>query len=123
MVWWLKQFSSTDTHPRREEDEQSCPHCCGTGSAFDRFGLFWRSPFLTLNAIRQGFEERDAGKVAQYIDFPTLRQNLKDHVGAAALAAANEAPEDNPFGSVFTALAPGSVGSLIDSYVTPSGLA
>lgn len=85
-------------------------------------GYFIAAPFLVLNNIRQGFEERNAEKIARHIDFPTLRQSLKEQVGAAALAAANKPTQDDSFNTAFAALAPGFIGGLIDSYVTPSGL-
>lgn len=85
-------------------------------------GYVVATPFLALNNIRQGFEERNAEKIARHIDFPALGQSLKEQVGAAALAAANKPSQDESFGTAFAALAPGFIGGLIDSYVTPSGL-
>lgn len=85
-------------------------------------GYVAASPFLALRAIQQGLEEHNADKVAHYVDFPTLRQNLKEQVGVAALAAASDTSKDAMFGNAFAALAPGFIGGLIDSYVTPSGL-
>jgi hypothetical protein len=85
-------------------------------------GYFVASPFLALNNIRQGFQVRDAEKVAQHVDFPALRQSLKEQIGAAALANAATS-DDTPLGNAGAALASGFIGQMIDSFVTPSGLA
>ena len=34
-------------------------------------------PFITLYQIRSALDNRDAGKLSQYVDFPVLRENLK----------------------------------------------
>src|SRR4029453_11057358 len=41
---------------------------------------FVLGPYLTLLRLKAGVEERDASAVAQCIDFPALRQNLKDQL-------------------------------------------
>lgn len=79
-------------------------------------------PFITLYQIRAALEARDAGKLAQYVDFPVLRENLKAQINALILGELPAGVADNPFGAFGTALAGTLVDSLVEGYVTPGGL-
>lgn len=79
-------------------------------------------PFITLYQIRAALEARDAGKLAQYVDFPVLRENLKAQINALILGELPAGVADNPFGAFGLALAGTLVDSLVEGYVTPGGL-
>lgn len=79
-------------------------------------------PFITLYQIRAALEARDAGKLAQYVDFPVLRENLKAQINALILGELPAGVADNPFGVFGLALAGTLVDSLVEGYVTPGGL-
>ena len=41
-------------------------------------GYIATGPFLTLQGIKSGIESRDMESLSDNVDFPVLRQNLKD---------------------------------------------
>ena len=40
------------------------------------------SPYIAVNAMHQAAIERDADTLVEYIDFPQVRQNLKDQLNS-----------------------------------------
>jgi hypothetical protein len=80
-------------------------------------------PFITLYRIRTALERQDPEQLSQNIDFPTLRQNLKEQLSALLMKEMAVDMRDNPFGGLALALGPRLVDGMIDSFVTPSGLA
>jgi hypothetical protein len=80
-------------------------------------------PFVTFHQIRDALEKQDPEKLSENIDFPTLRQNLKEQLNAVVMKETLSDMQDNPFGGLALALAPRLVDGIVDSYVTPSGLA
>lgn len=80
-------------------------------------------PFITLHQIKSALETRDQERLSENIDFPTLRQNLKEQFSAMVMKEAVPDMRDNPFGGLALALAPMLINGMIDSLVTPSGLA
>ncbi len=80
-------------------------------------------PYLTVSAIKRGLAEQDAEKLSENIEFPTLRQNLKEQLNAAMLKNAATELKDNPFAALAAGLASKMTEGIVDSFVTPSGLA
>ena len=44
---------------------------------------FYASPYIVLNNIKKAAEQGDADKLSGYIDFPSVKQSMKDQVKAA----------------------------------------
>lgn len=86
-------------------------------------GYVAAGPYLTLGAIKTGIIENDAERLADTIEFPTLRQNLKDQLNTVVMKHAAQEADDNPLGVLFAGLASSLVDGLVDTYVTPSALA
>jgi hypothetical protein len=80
-------------------------------------------PFITLRQIKSALQSQDTERLSENIDFPTLRQNLKEQLSAFIVKETASDMRDNPFGGLALALAPTLVEGMIDSFVTPSGLA
>lgn len=80
-------------------------------------------PYLTVSAIKTGIAENDSEKLSENIEFPTLRQNMKEQFNAAMLKNTATEMGDNPFAVLATGFATKMVDGLVDSFVTPSGLA
>jgi hypothetical protein len=80
-------------------------------------------PYLTIGAIKTGIVENDAELLADNIEFPTLRQNLKEQLNSAVMRSAAKEADDNPLGVLFAGLASSLVDGLVDNFVTPSALA
>lgn len=80
-------------------------------------------PYITLHQIKSGIEERDAEKLSEHIDFPSLRANLKEQLNALITKEASSELRGNPFAAVAMGIASKLVEGIVDAFVTPSGLA
>jgi len=86
-------------------------------------GYVAAGPYLTVSAIKTGIVEKDSEKLSENIEFPTLRQNMKEQFNAAMMKNTATELKDNPFAALAAALATKMVDGIVDSFVTPSGLA
>lgn len=80
------------------------------------------APYITVYQIRQAAEDRDAEGLSEHIDFPSVRQSLKDQMNAKVMASTSEDLKDNPFAAFGAALAGAMVDKMVDAYVTPAGI-
>ncbi|HMK36712.1 MAG TPA: DUF2939 domain-containing protein [Desulfomonilaceae bacterium] len=84
-------------------------------------------PYVTLYQIKSAIEQNDAAKLAEYIDFTSVRQNLKDQL-KTFLATRMDVIQKGAqilelLGSdVMSRLADTMVDKIVDSIVTPAGL-
>lgn len=81
------------------------------------------SPFIAVENIKSAVNERDSEKLSDNIDFPVLRQNLKEQVNAYMMKEAGSDLQNNPFGVLAIGFASKLTDGIVDSFVTPSGLA
>lgn len=79
-------------------------------------------PFVTIHEIKTGIENQDSEKLASNIDFPALRENLKEQFNAYMMKQAATELQGNPFGALGMAIGEKIVDSMVDASVTPSGL-
>lgn len=86
-------------------------------------GYVAAGPYLTVSAIKTGIVEKDSEKLSENIEFPTLRQNMKEQLNAVVMKNSATELKDNPFAAIGVALATKMVDGIVDSFVTPSGLA
>jgi hypothetical protein len=80
-------------------------------------------PYLTVSAIKTAIVEQDSEKLSENIEFPILRQNLKDQLKATMMKNITTELKDNPFAALAVGFATNMVDGIVDSFVTPSGLA
>lgn len=80
------------------------------------------SPLLVVNQIKVGIEEKNSELLSKNIDFPILRENIKEQLNAAMMAKVTSEMENNPFGVLAAGLASKMADGIIDSFITPSGL-
>ena len=78
-------------------------------------------PYLVIHSIKSALINGDSEKLSSNIDFPVLRQNLKDQFNAEVMKKVTE-DKDNPFGVLAIGLASKMVDGIVDSMVTPTGL-
>jgi hypothetical protein len=85
---------------------------------------FVLAPFLTLRNMRNAAHNRDASTFCSYIDFPKLRENLKDELNARMLFEMNkdEKLKSNPFAGLATMAGPAIVNNMVDGYITPAAI-
>ncbi len=86
-------------------------------------GYVAAGPYIAIYQIRSGVEARDAEKLSEYVDFSTLRTNLKDQFNTLVVQRATSDMKGNPFAALGIALASKLVEGMVDSFVTPPGLA
>ena len=80
------------------------------------------SPYITLYHIRSAADARDGESLAEYIEFPALRQNLKDQFSLAMGRNAAQQINDNPLGALAASFGGLITDRLVDSLVTPTAL-
>ena len=81
------------------------------------------APYITVNRIGSALKKNDADALSQYVDFPAVRQSLKDGLKAAMTEkAVRSVIEANPFASLGAMLAGAIADKIIDAMVTPAGL-
>ena len=64
----------------------------------------YASPYLVLNSIKNAAQQGDADKLSGYIDFPSVKQSMKDQVKAAMveeLAASDEQDGFEALGTIW----------------------
>ncbi len=81
------------------------------------------SPARTLKEIREAAESNDSERLRDLIDFDRVKTALKDDVNAQIISSARESLKDNPFQGLALAMAGMMVDRLVDSMVTPAGIA
>ena len=80
-------------------------------------------PFLTFSAIKTGITEKDSVKLSENIDFPILRNNLKEQISAAIIKDATSKSNNKSFIALKAALMQKKItDNIIDSFITPGGL-
>jgi hypothetical protein len=79
-------------------------------------------PFRTIYAIKDSLRTSDAKNIGKYVDFPVLRQNIKDQLGTVLTDRVSDALENNPLGAVVSGFSANLADRMIESFVTPAGL-
>ena len=85
--------------------------------------VFLADPYITVYKIKKGIVAQDSEKLSENIDFPLLRQNLKEQCNAIMMKGVVKELKENPFGALGIALASKLIDGLVDFFVTPSSLA
>jgi hypothetical protein len=83
-------------------------------------GYIALGPYLTLLKLKNAVAERDADAVSECLDYPALRQNLKEQVERAIKTQVGAA---TPLAALAAGVAVSVADGLVDRLVTPEGLA
>lgn len=86
-------------------------------------GYIAAGPYITVAAIREGIADNDAEKLTENIDFPMLRQNIKDQLNASAKAESERSSENNIFSALMNGFKTKLIDNMVESIVTPEGIA
>lgn len=83
------------------------------------------SPLLAFNALNAAAKSGDRDRLEQVVDFPAVRENLKSQLAAGLVKSISSDPEmrDNPFAAVGALLVPALTDRMVDSVITPDGIA
>ncbi|TPG40517.1 DUF2939 domain-containing protein [Sphingomonas koreensis] len=83
------------------------------------------SPLLAVRGFVGAARSGDADRLEANVDFPAVRESLKSRLGAALMGHIQNDPEmkDNPFAGLATMMGPAIVDRMIDTIITPDGIA
>lgn len=85
-------------------------------------GYVYASPYIALHRLHSAIETRDAAAIERQVDFPALRESVKEQAKAAMLQSMQQEMADNPFAALGMALAGPMVDNMVNATVTPAGL-
>ncbi|RKQ60809.1 hypothetical protein C8E02_0564 [Vogesella indigofera] len=82
-------------------------------------GWFYYTPYMAVHGMQDAVQERNATKLASYVDFPVVKENLKAELNGQML----QKLQGNPFAAVGVVFAGALVNAMVDAIVSPQGLA
>jgi hypothetical protein len=85
-------------------------------------GFAYASPYLALNNLKRAADARDTQTVNQYVDFPALRDSLKQQI-VGMLTRRLDADNDSKLATIGAMIGVTLIGPLVDAYATPDGVA
>ena len=86
-------------------------------------GFCYASPYMALNTLKRAADARDAQTVNEYVDFPALRESLKQQVTGLLTRRLDVQGNGNPFAAIGAMIGVALIGPLVDAYATPDGVA
>ena len=86
-------------------------------------GFIAATPFFTVSSIKTAIVEKDSEQLSENVDFPIFRQNLKKQFNTAMMKNVRAEFQNNPFAAIAAGFATNMVDGVVDSFITPSGLA
>lgn len=96
------------------------------GAAFVLFALVYgASPYVAVRGFLAAAKQGDAEKLRGSVDFPAVRADLKPQLSAAVATRMEHDPamRGNPLAGLGKILMPSILDRMIDSVVTPEGIA
>lgn len=85
-------------------------------------GYFVASPYLALKGLGQALDSGDQSALEEHVDFPALRQNLKEQLNVAFARQLGDSKSDHPLAGFAATLAGAFMDPVIDAFVTPAGM-
>ncbi|CAB3711926.1 hypothetical protein LMG24238_04239 [Paraburkholderia sediminicola] len=86
-------------------------------------GFCYASPYMALNTLKRAADARDAQTVNEYVDFPALRESLKQQVTGLLTRRLDVQGNGNPLAALGAMIGVALIGPLVDAYATPDGVA
>jgi Protein of unknown function (DUF2939) len=81
------------------------------------------SPYITVYQIKSAAERHDGEALSEHIEFPSVRQSLKDQMNAMLMKEmAKGETKDSPFAALGAAFAWLMVDKMVETFVTPVGI-
>ena len=93
------------------------------GLLFVMASYLYASPYLALNNIKNAAQLRDADKLSGYIDFPSVKQGVKEQVKAKFATEMIAGGNQNGFEALGSMFAASMIDTLVDGLITPDGMA
>lgn len=86
-------------------------------------GYGYASPYLALDRLKQAADARDAQTVSEYVDYPALRESLKEQIAGLLTRKIQARANGNPLAALGAMIGVALIGPLVDAYATPDGVA
>jgi hypothetical protein len=83
----------------------------------------YASPYIALDRLKRAADARDAETVNEYVDFPALRDSLKQQVTGLLVRRLDGQHTGNPLAAIGAMIGVALIGPLVDAYATPDGVA
>jgi hypothetical protein len=82
------------------------------------------APYLVAYQMKSAAEANDGEALSEHIEFPSVRQSLKDQMNASLAKGMylDAEIQDNPFAALGAAFAGVMVDKMVDTYVNPAGI-
>ncbi|OYZ12556.1 MAG: hypothetical protein B7Y36_03390 [Novosphingobium sp. 28-62-57] len=90
------------------------------------FGIaYFGSPYLAARNLQEAAKSVDADALESSVDFPAVRDSLKSQLNAVMVKKMSEdsSMKSNPFVGLGLMMAPAIIDRMVDSFVTPDGIA
>lgn len=84
-------------------------------------GWYYASPGFAMKGLRDAAMNGDKQELKERVDFPAVRESLKEQVRAVLVAELAKA-KDNPFAGLGMMMAGAIIDPMIDTFVSPSGM-
>jgi hypothetical protein len=83
------------------------------------------SPFFYVSSLKSAFLAGDSNKLADLVDFPALRDSLKEQVATILTQQTKESSDSNqsPFSALTAFVGPAFLNRAVDMYCTPDAIA
>jgi hypothetical protein len=83
------------------------------------------SPFFYVSSLKSAFLAGDSSKLADLVDFPALRDSLKEQVATILTQQTKESSDSNqsPFSALTAFVGPAFLNRAVDMYCTPDAIA
>lgn len=85
-------------------------------------GAYAASPYWTLKQMAAAAQERDGREFAEYVDFPSVREDVKAALQARMMVEMEREKDNNPFAAAGMALGMMMVDRMIDTIISPAGI-
>ncbi|WP_109478439.1 DUF2939 domain-containing protein [Paraburkholderia sp. C35] len=86
-------------------------------------GYTYASPYLALERLKRAADSRDVATVNEYVDYPALRDSLKQQVTGLLTRRLDVQHNGNPLAAIGAMIGVALIGPLVDAYATPDGVA
>jgi hypothetical protein len=79
----------------------------------------YASPYITIYLIKHAVDNRDYGRLSQYVDYGELRKNLKDKADLVADIFTSNTGDDKSSGSIEKSLKKKLIEQAVEQLITP----
>lgn len=86
-------------------------------------GYYVASPYIAVYQMRNAAENRDTDMLASYIDFPAVRESVKEQVNLKVMQELSSQKDSGPFAALGAALGTAFAEKMVTTFITPAGLA